>query len=176
MIVPLTIGLIFILLYTAFNSVPTPLIIANVPFAIIGGIVRLFVTGSTCPVPSAIGFITVFGVAMLNGIVMCPSSTTLRRQGLVIRDAVRQARRCGCAGADDGLGGDPSAWCRCCSTGVSAPRRNDHRHGRRRRPVHVHGVDAAAAADLRVVRIARGGPHGRRAPRPRPSQLPQENA
>ncbi|MDT9170848.1 efflux RND transporter permease subunit, partial [Escherichia coli] len=53
-IVPLTIGLIFILLYTAFNSVRhATLIIANVPFAIIGGIVGLFISGQYLSVPSA---------------------------------------------------------------------------------------------------------------------------
>ena len=71
LIVPLTIGLIFILLYTAFNSAALAgLIIANVPFAMVGGIVALFVSGQYLSVPSAIGFIAVFGVAMLNGIVL----------------------------------------------------------------------------------------------------------
>lgn len=89
-IVPLTIGLIFILLYTAFNSVRhATLIIANVPFAIIGGIVGLFISGQYLSVPSAIGFIAVFGVAMLNGIVMVSFLNDLRRQGLPIREAVR---------------------------------------------------------------------------------------
>ncbi|MCW5660076.1 MAG: efflux RND transporter permease subunit [Burkholderiaceae bacterium] len=91
LIVPLTIGLIFILLYTAFNSVRhATLIIANVPFAIIGGIVGLFVTGQYLSVPSAIGFIAVFGVAMLNGIVLVSFLNDQRRHGLPIRDAVRQ--------------------------------------------------------------------------------------
>ena len=90
-IVPLTIGLIFILLYTAFNSVRhATLIIANVPFAVIGGIVGLFASGQYLSVPSAIGFIAVFGVAMLNGIVLVSFLNGLRRQGLSIRDAVRQ--------------------------------------------------------------------------------------
>ncbi|HMW23682.1 MAG TPA: efflux RND transporter permease subunit, partial [Burkholderiaceae bacterium] len=66
------------------------LIIANVPFAIIGGIVGLFATGQYLSVPSAIGFIAVFGVAMLNGIVMVSFLNDLRRQGLGIREAVRQ--------------------------------------------------------------------------------------
>ena len=71
LIVPLTVGLIFILLYTAFNSVShATMIIANVPFALVGGIVGLFATGQYLSVPSAIGFIAVFGVAMLNGIVL----------------------------------------------------------------------------------------------------------
>lgn len=90
-IVPLTIGLIFILLYTAFNSVRhATLIIANVPFAIIGGIVGLFTTGQYLSVPSAIGFIAVFGVAMLNGIVLVTFLNDQRKHGLSIRDAVRQ--------------------------------------------------------------------------------------
>ncbi|KWT97315.1 MULTISPECIES: CusA/CzcA family heavy metal efflux RND transporter [unclassified Variovorax] len=90
-IVPLTIGLIFILLYTAFNSVRhATIIIANVPFAIIGGIIGLFVSGQYLSVPSAIGFIAVFGVAMLNGIVMVTFLNDLRRQGLPIREAVQQ--------------------------------------------------------------------------------------
>lgn len=90
-IVPLTIGLIFLLLYTAFNSVRhATLIIANVPFAIIGGVFGLAVTGQYVSVPSAIGFIAVFGVAMLNGIVLVSFLNDLRRQGLSVRDAVRQ--------------------------------------------------------------------------------------
>jgi len=90
-IVPLTIGLIFILLYTAFNSLRhATLIIANVPFAVIGGIVGLFVSGQYLSVPSAIGFIAVFGVAMLNGIVLVSFLDGLRRQGLSLRDAVTQ--------------------------------------------------------------------------------------
>jgi cobalt-zinc-cadmium resistance protein CzcA len=90
-IVPLTIGLIFILLYTAFNSLTyATLIIANVPFAIIGGLVGLFLTGQYLSVPSAIGFIAVFGVAMLNGIVLVSFINQLRREGRSIRDAVTQ--------------------------------------------------------------------------------------
>jgi len=91
-IVPLTIGLIFILLYTAFNSLAhATLIIANVPFAIIGGVFGLAVTGQFLSVPSAIGFIAVFGVAMLNGIVLVSFLNDLRNRGYGIRDAVREA-------------------------------------------------------------------------------------
>ncbi|MES2972294.1 MAG: CusA/CzcA family heavy metal efflux RND transporter [Pseudomonadota bacterium] len=91
LIVPLTIGLIFILLYTAFNSLRhATLIIANVPFAIIGGIFALFITRQYLSVPSAIGFIAVFGVAMLNGIVLVTFLNDQRKHGLSIREAVRQ--------------------------------------------------------------------------------------
>ncbi len=91
LIVPLTIGLIFILLYTAFNSLTyATLIIANVPFATIGGVIGLFITGQYLSVPSAIGFIAVFGVAMLNGIVLVSFLNDQRRQGLSVREAVKQ--------------------------------------------------------------------------------------
>lgn len=89
LIVPATIFLIFILLFTAFNSVKyAGLILANVPFATIGGIVGLAITGQYLSVPSAIGFITVFGVAMLNGIVLVSFLNEQREKGLSVRDAV----------------------------------------------------------------------------------------
>ncbi|MBS0215306.1 MAG: efflux RND transporter permease subunit [Proteobacteria bacterium] len=90
-IVPVTIFFIFVLLYTAFNSIRyATLIIANVPFATIGGLLALFVTGQYLSVPSAIGFIAVFGVAMLNGIVLVSFLNELRGKGLSVRDAVVQ--------------------------------------------------------------------------------------
>ncbi len=90
-IVPLTIFFIFVLLYTAFNSVKfATLIIANVPFATIGGLVALFISGQYVSVPSAIGFIAVFGVAMLNGIVLVSFINELREKGLSVAEAVRQ--------------------------------------------------------------------------------------
>lgn len=89
LIVPATILFIFILLYTAFNSVKyAALILANVPFATIGGIVALLMTGQYLSVPSAIGFIAVFGVAMLNGIVLVSFLNEQRAKGLSVRDAV----------------------------------------------------------------------------------------
>lgn len=91
LIVPLTIFFIFVLLYTAFNSIKfATLIIANVPFATIGGLIALFVTGQYVSVPSAIGFIAVFGVAMLNGIVLVSFINELREKGYSVADAVRQ--------------------------------------------------------------------------------------
>lgn len=90
-IVPLTIFFIFVLLYTAFNSMRyATLIIANVPFATIGGLVSLWLTGQYLSVPSAIGFIAVFGVAMLNGIVLVSFINELREQGLSVAEAVRR--------------------------------------------------------------------------------------
>lgn len=90
LIVPLTIGLIFILLYTAFNSAALAgLIIANVPFAMVGGVVALLLTGQYLSVPSAVGFIAVFGVAMLNGIVMVSFINEQLERGKSVREAVR---------------------------------------------------------------------------------------
>lgn len=88
-IVPLTVGLIFVLLYTAFNSVRyAGLILANVPFAAMGGIFSLAISGQYLSVPAAIGFIAVFGVAMLNGIVLVSFINSLRAEGKNIREAV----------------------------------------------------------------------------------------
>ncbi len=90
-IVPLTIFFIFVLLYTAFNSVRyATLIIANVPFAAIGGLISLWISGQYLSVPSAIGFIAVFGVAMLNGIVLVSFINELREKGLTVSEAVRK--------------------------------------------------------------------------------------
>lgn len=91
LIVPLTIFFIFVLLYTAFNSIRyATLIIANVPFATIGGLLALFFTGQYISVPSAIGFIAVFGVAMLNGIVLVSFINELRARGLSLSEAIHQ--------------------------------------------------------------------------------------
>jgi cobalt-zinc-cadmium resistance protein CzcA len=91
-IVPITIALIFLLLYTAFNSLAyAALIIANVPFAVIGGVFALAFTGQYVSVPSAIGFIAVFGVAMLNGIVLVAFIHEQRvTRDLGVREAVRE--------------------------------------------------------------------------------------
>jgi len=89
LIVPATIFFIFVLLYTAFNSVKyAALILANVPFATIGGLVGLAITGQYLSVPSVIGFIAVFGVAMLNGIVLVSFLNEQREKGLSVHDAV----------------------------------------------------------------------------------------
>jgi cobalt-zinc-cadmium resistance protein CzcA len=70
-VVPLSLGLIFLLLYFAFQSVgQAALIMLNVPLALIGGIAALFISGQYLSVPGSIGFIALFGVAVLNGVVM----------------------------------------------------------------------------------------------------------
>ncbi|GAW95560.1 MULTISPECIES: efflux RND transporter permease subunit [Colwellia] len=74
LVVPLSLALITLLLYFAFNSVGQALLILlNVPLATIGGIVALYLSGQYLSVPSSVGFITLFGVAVLNGVVMVES-------------------------------------------------------------------------------------------------------
>jgi cobalt-zinc-cadmium resistance protein CzcA len=73
-VVPLSLGLIFLLLYFAFSSIGQALLIMlNVPLALIGGIAALFMSGQYLSVPGSIGFIALFGVAVLNGVVMVNS-------------------------------------------------------------------------------------------------------
>jgi heavy metal efflux system protein len=81
-IVPITIGLIFLLLYTSFNSLRyAALIILNLPFALVGGILALWITGEYLSVPASVGFINLFGVAVLNGIVLVSYIVKLREDG-----------------------------------------------------------------------------------------------
>jgi len=90
-IVPLTIVLILVLLYTAFNSLRHALlVISGVPFSVIGGVFALLISGQTMSVPAAIGFIAVFGVAMLNGVVLVSYFIQLRDEGLDVETLVRQ--------------------------------------------------------------------------------------
>ena len=88
-IVPLTIGLIFLLLYSSFDSLrQATLIILNLPFALVGGVVALWLTGEYLSVPASIGFINLFGVAVLNGIVLVSYMNTLRDEGHSLDEAV----------------------------------------------------------------------------------------
>jgi cobalt-zinc-cadmium resistance protein CzcA len=88
-ILPICLALIFILLFSTFNSVRQAfLIILNVPFAVIGGIVSLFLRGLPLSVSAAVGFIALFGVAVLNGIVMVSYFNKLRESGIPLDDAI----------------------------------------------------------------------------------------
>jgi cobalt-zinc-cadmium resistance protein CzcA len=88
-IVPLSIGLIFLLLFDAFSSVKSAfLIIANIPFAMVGGIVALWATQIPLSVSAAIGFIALFGQAVLNGVVMVTYFNQLRAEGRGVEEAV----------------------------------------------------------------------------------------
>jgi heavy metal efflux system protein len=90
-VVPITIGAIFLLLFSSFNSVKqATLIILNIPFAMIGGIVALVVGNFNLSVSASVGFIALFGVALLNGVVMVSYFNELRREGLTVDLAVIQ--------------------------------------------------------------------------------------
>jgi heavy metal efflux system protein len=88
-VVPLSILIIFLILFNAFASFKNAtLIIANIPFAMIGGIMALALTGIPLSVSAAIGFIALFGQAVLNGVVMLSHFSHLRENGEDVYDAV----------------------------------------------------------------------------------------
>ena len=89
LVVPVSLALIALLLYFAFSSFgQAMLILVNVPLAVIGGIFSLYVSGQYLSVPSSVGFITLFGVAVLNGVVMVESINQRVKDGLAVKDAV----------------------------------------------------------------------------------------
>ena len=91
LVVPLALFLIFVLLYTTFNAIkPAILIYFNIPIAATGGLVALFLRGMPFSISAGVGFIALFGVAVLNGVVMVSYFRELREQGLSIDDTVRQ--------------------------------------------------------------------------------------
>ena len=90
-IVPLTIAAIFFLLFMLFNSLRlASLIILVLPFASIGGVIALFVTGEYVSVPASVGFIALWGIAVLNGVVLVSCIRRLREDGLSVSEAVRE--------------------------------------------------------------------------------------
>lgn len=89
--VPITLALIFLMLYSAFSSLRyAALIFLNVPFAITGGIFALWISGLYLSVPGAVGFIAVFGVAVLNGVVLVRYINDLCEEGRSIEQAVHE--------------------------------------------------------------------------------------
>ena len=89
LVVPVALFLIFVLLYTTFGAVrPALLIYFNIPIAATGGIVALMLRGMPFSISAAVGFIALFGVAVLNGVVMVSYFIELRRQGRSVEDAV----------------------------------------------------------------------------------------
>lgn len=88
-IVPISLGLIFVLLFWAFMSVKNALLIVmNVPFAMIGGILILQITGINLSVSAAVGFIALFGIAVQNGVILVSQLNKLRREGQPLHDAI----------------------------------------------------------------------------------------
>jgi len=94
LIVPIAIAAIFALLYFTFYSVKQAmLVVGNVPFALVGGIAALWVRGMNLNLSASVGFIALFGVAMLNGVVLVSSINQLRQTGEPLRSAVLAGAR-----------------------------------------------------------------------------------
>jgi heavy metal efflux system protein len=93
-VVPLTLAIIFGFLYATFHSFrQTLLVIANVPFALVGGIAALWLRDMNLNLSASIGFIALFGVAVLNGVVLVNSINQLRSEGQPTREAVMNGAR-----------------------------------------------------------------------------------
>lgn len=90
-VLPISILLIFAILYFTLGSVrASALILTNIPFAMVGGMIALAVSGEYLSVPAAVGFIALLGIAVLNGLVMVTYFRQLRDGGLPLVEAVRR--------------------------------------------------------------------------------------
>jgi cobalt-zinc-cadmium resistance protein CzcA len=88
-VVPISIGMIFLLLFATFRSVrQSVLILSNIPFAMIGGVFALWVSGEYLSVPASVGFIALLGIAVLNGVVMVSYFNQLLAHGMSIAQVV----------------------------------------------------------------------------------------
>jgi cobalt-zinc-cadmium resistance protein CzcA len=87
---PVAIGLILLLLFITFKSLPLALLVLSIlPFALIGGVISLWLSGLYLSVPASVGFIVLFGVAVLNGVVLVSHITQLREEkGLGLQEAI----------------------------------------------------------------------------------------
>jgi cobalt-zinc-cadmium resistance protein CzcA len=90
-IIPLSLGLIFILLYSAFRSIlDTIVIFSNVFDVAVGGIWSLYLTGTNFSVSAAVGFVSLFGIAIMEGLLLISYFNALRAQGLPVYDSIVQ--------------------------------------------------------------------------------------
>ena len=93
-VVPLALGLIFLVLFATLGSVrQSLLILANIPLALIGGMLLLWVSGEYLSVPASVGFIALLGIAVLNGLVLIVYFNQLRAEGLPLRSVVYEGSR-----------------------------------------------------------------------------------
>jgi cobalt-zinc-cadmium resistance protein CzcA len=91
LVVPLALGLIFLILFSTFGSVRQALLVlSNIPFALVGGIVALWAAGEYLSVPASVGFIALLGIAVLNGVVLVSYFNQLHAEGLDLRHCVVQ--------------------------------------------------------------------------------------
>ena len=88
-VVPVALGMIFMLLFATFGSVrQAALVLTNIPFALIGGVVALWVSGEYMSVPASVGFIALLGIAVLNGVVMVSYFNQLHTEGMDMTQVV----------------------------------------------------------------------------------------
>lgn len=93
-VVPVAIGLIFLLLFSTFGSVrQAALVLTNIPFAMIGGVFSLWLSGEYLSVPASVGFIALLGIAVLNGVVMVTYFNQLRAHGMALAEVVIEGAR-----------------------------------------------------------------------------------
>ncbi|MEW6006288.1 MAG: CusA/CzcA family heavy metal efflux RND transporter [Stygiobacter sp.] len=89
LVVPISLGLIFLLLFASVNSIKQALIIfTGIPFAVVGGVIALWLRDMPFSISAGVGFIALFGVAVLNGVVMLTYYNKLILEGMSIREAV----------------------------------------------------------------------------------------
>ena len=94
MVVPISLLLIFGLLFATFGSVrQAVLVFANIPFALIGGVFALWISGEYLSVPASVGFIALLGIAVLNGVVMLSYFNQLRDQGMPLAQVVAEGAK-----------------------------------------------------------------------------------
>jgi len=94
LVVPLALGLIFLVLFLTFGSLRQALLVlGNIPFALVGGIVALWLSGQYLSVPASIGFIALLGIAVLNGLVLITCFNQLRAAGMPVEQVVREGAR-----------------------------------------------------------------------------------
>jgi len=91
LVVPVALGLILLILFSTFGSMRQAiLVLSNIPLALVGGIVSLFLSGSYLSVPASVGFIALLGIAVMNGVVMVSYFNTLRAQGMAMEQVIRE--------------------------------------------------------------------------------------
>ena len=94
LVIPLSLGLIFLILFSTFGSVrQSLLVLSNIPFALVGGIVALWVSGEYLSVPASVGFIALLGIAVLNGVVLVSYFNQLYAEGHSLLDSVVQGAK-----------------------------------------------------------------------------------
>ncbi|MBL7089749.1 CusA/CzcA family heavy metal efflux RND transporter [Acidovorax sp.] len=94
LVIPLSLGVIFLVLFSTFGSVRQALLVlSNIPFALVGGIFALWLTGEYLSVPASVGFIALLGIAVLNGVVLVSYFNQLHAEGMSLVDCVTQGAR-----------------------------------------------------------------------------------